>query len=110
MDVFLFEANPAKWPGHGIEPGAMDRQTRGDRWWCKRNPAATLMLVTKVQALTCQTQILGDTPPSTDDDPDDEGELDKSIAAAEREAARLMTRMQESGSKEAVGRRVHGKP
>jgi hypothetical protein len=112
MDVFLFEADPAKWPGHGIEPGAMDRQTRGDRYWCKKNPAATLMIVTKVQALVCQTQHFGDTTlagnPSAEEQ-EAEGELDKSIAAAEREAARLMSKMQGS-SKEAFDRRVHGKP
>jgi hypothetical protein len=68
--------------------------------------------VTKVQALVCQTQQFGDTSPAGDSSAEDEaaeGELDKSIAAAEREAAKLMSKMQGS-SRESVGSRVHGKP
>ena len=51
-DVFLNEAEPEKWPGHNIEPGVMDQQTRGDRYWCKKNAVATLTLIGRVAGLT----------------------------------------------------------
>ena len=112
LDVFIQEANPEKWPGHGIEPAAMDQQTRGDRYWCKKNPAATLMLATKVQALIHQTQVLGDTPPADGDSSTaaDEQMLDGENAKAEREAKRLMAELQKgSAGKAKFDRKVHGR-
>ena len=112
LDVFIFEADPTKWPGHGIEPANMDQKTRGDRYWCKRNPAATLVIVTKVQALVHQTQNFGAMRDgeSQNEVAEQEDELDKDIAAAEREAQKLMTELQTGKRKAEFDRRVHGKP
>lgn len=90
-DVFLFEAEPAKWPGHGLEPSAMDKDTRGDRYWCKKNAVATLSLIHRVIQLVGTVQgSVTDAPLS---DKDDEGQLDKDIASAEKEAAKLMKQL-----------------
>jgi hypothetical protein len=112
LDVFLFEADPTKWPGHGIEPANMGQQTRGDRYWSKRNPAATLVIVTKVQALVHQTQTFGATRDSETPDPaaEEHDQLDKDIAAAEKEAQKLMAELQSGQNKKAFDRKVHGKP
>lgn len=111
LDVFLFECDPAKWPGHGIEPANMDQQTRGDRYWSKKNPAATLVIVSKVQALVHQTQILGDTPPPLGDAGEEaHDQLDKDIARAEKEASRLMAELQGGKAKKKFDAKVHGKP
>jgi hypothetical protein len=64
-DAFLGEAEPAKWPGAGVDPGAMDQKTRGDRYWCKKNAVATISLVQRVGTLIGQVQLrgAGTTPP-----------------------------------------------
>lgn len=89
----------------------MDKQTRGDRYWDKKNPAATLILATKVQALVHQTQQFGDTPPLGEGATEEDGEaqLDDEIASAEKQAKQLMDRMQRSEGKAAFNARVHGK-
>lgn len=111
MDVFIAEANPTTWPGHGMLSRDMDRDTRGDRFWSKRNPAATLAIVTRVQALIHQTQQLGDTPPPLAEagSPAQDGDrqLDDEILKAEREAANLMKKLQAGPEK--VSRKAHGK-
>ncbi len=44
-DVLLSEMNPENWPGAGEMPSDMSQQTRGDRYWCKKNCAATLSVI-----------------------------------------------------------------
>jgi hypothetical protein len=115
VDVFLFEADPAKWPGAGIEPNAMDRDTRGDRYWCKKNPAATLALAIRVQGLIHQTQQLGDTPPpgapvTTTEQSDEEAmHMDSEIARYEKQAAALLDTMTRAGQKAAFDARAKPK-
>ena len=38
-DVFLNEAEPEQWPGHNIEPGAMDQQTAATATGARRTPS-----------------------------------------------------------------------
>jgi hypothetical protein len=110
LDSFLEEAEPAEWPGHGIKIAAMDAATRGDRYWCKKNAAATGMLATRVVAMIGATQAFGagTTPPASDDAHDHEQQLDAEIASAEREAAKLLDELQRGGKKRAFDRKVHG--
>lgn len=111
-DVFINEAEPAKWPGHALEPGAMDQQTRGDRYWCKKNAVATLSLIQRVAGLVHTIQVNAATPPPAGAEPpsgDDDKQLDGEIAAAEKEAARLLDEMQRRSRKEAFDQRTHGK-
>jgi hypothetical protein len=51
IDVFLAESDPEAWPGHGIAPASMDKATRGDRVWCKRDAAATLSCAQRIAGL-----------------------------------------------------------
>ena len=111
-DVFLGEAKPEAWPGHGIGPGAMDKDTRGDRYWCKKNAVATLSLIQRVATLTQQIRLQSSgegTGAAGVENP--EAELDREVAAAEKEAKALLAQLQRTPDprKAAFDRRVHGK-
>ena len=98
-DAFLGEADPEAWPGHGVGIAVMDQQTRGDRYWCKKNAAATLSVLVRTTNLIGIVQMrggVGGTAPTGDPDPDDGG-LDADIKAAEKEAAKLMSQLQKKG-------------
>lgn len=111
-DVFLGEAEPEKWPGAGLEAGAMDQQTRGDRYWCKKNAVATLSLVQRVGNLIGQVQGAGTgtTPPGGEgEDGEGRDHLDAEVRAAEKEAERLMRELTTGKGKAAFDQRVHGR-
>ncbi|WP_050465095.1 hypothetical protein [Herbaspirillum autotrophicum] len=102
MDVFLSEADPDSWPGAGIKPNAMDKETRGNRYWCKKDAAATLTL--NMRAITMIDAIHRRTP--EDGEPlgagapegaDAEDSLDSDIARAEKQAEKLMEKMRKKG-------------
>lgn len=97
-DVVLDEADPSSWPGDGmttenwraleLADAKEAQRIRGDRYWSKKNAAATLTLVTKVYTLlgitTKQNPL--DQPPCGEDDAD----LDKEYNQAERAAAKIL--------------------
>lgn len=99
-DIFLEEADPGEWSGAGIKMSAMDKQTRGDRYWCKRNAAATGALAAKVSDMIGKHHTTGDgiRPPDVGGEPEEDGtDLDRELQDVEREAARLIERMQQGG-------------
>lgn len=108
-DVFLDEAEPEQWPGHNIEPGAMDQQTRGDRYWCKKNAVATLTLIGRVAGLTDLIQKQSNAGNGAAGVTDEEATLDAEINAAEKEAAKLLDQLQRRSKKGEFDKRVHGK-
>jgi len=110
-DVFLDEAEPSKWPGHGIDANAMDQQTRGDRYWCKKNAAATLTVIMKTTGLigVIQHRSAAGAPEGVQPESDEPDGLDGEIRAAEKEAQRLLNKIGGATSKEAFDKRVHGK-
>jgi hypothetical protein len=107
-DVFLDEANPDQWPGAGMSIAAMDKDTRGDRYWSKKNAAATITLMQRIMQLSdvIRAARSGDAP---DPEADPEIDLEKEIATAEREAERLLDQVQASSRKAAFDKRVRGK-
>ncbi len=86
-DVLIDELNPDEWPGAGIKPATMDRDTRGDRYWCKKNAAATLSALTRLHTIIGLVQRTAP-PPATEDADDDD--LEKEIESAERAALRAI--------------------
>lgn len=111
IDVFLLEANPEKWPGTGLVPSEMDAQTRGDRYWTKKNAVATVALVQRVGNLTQRIQLAsagGDGSAEQVKD-DEECNLDTQVAAAEREAVKLLDAVQRRARKVEFDKNVHGK-
>jgi hypothetical protein len=91
-DVVIAEVDPSKWPGDGQELGTLSREDRGDRYWCKKNAAATLTLLTKIQSIVDIVERRKSDPRTPE--PEDDGDLDREIAAAESEAADIIERLQ----------------
>ncbi|RIQ55316.1 hypothetical protein [Bordetella avium] len=101
IDALVLEMDPETWPGAGMLPSAMDQQTRGDRYWAKKNLAATQSVVMRNASLigVVQRQTAGNVPGGgaevTEGQPAaDDGGLDAEIQNAEREAARVLARVQ----------------
>lgn len=111
LDVFLAEADPEHWPGRGLKIGDMDAKTRGDLYWVRKTAASAGMLFSRVEAMVGKVQGIGTTLTPEDAPETGEQQLDADIAAAEREAAKLMAELQTGGkSKKAFDRKVHGRP
>ena len=112
-DTFLEEADPGAWPGKGIEIAAMDQQTRGDRYWCKKNAAATLSVIIRTTSLVgiIQQRADGgaDVPKEGEDGAQEEASLEAEINAAEKEAERLINKALHASAKAEFDKRVHGK-
>lgn len=110
VDVFLTESNPDKWPGAGLDPVAMDKQTRGDRYWSKKDAVATIACVQRISTLvhTIQTRSY-DVTSETTEGSDDDADLGKEIAAAEAEADRLTDMVLRAARKDKFDKNVHGK-
>lgn len=85
-DVVLFEADPDTWPGAGQKTADMTQQERGDRYWSKKNAAATFALLQRTESLVVDSQL----PGRPDMPPDLEAEVKKAekMAAKALEAAR----------------------
>ncbi|AYR23032.1 hypothetical protein [Herbaspirillum rubrisubalbicans] len=108
-DAFIREADPDKWPGAGMEVAAMDQQTRGDRYWSKKNAAATLTVMMKTTNLLGMIQLGGAEvgAPDAEKPVEEEASLDRDIAAAEAEAQKMLDKIQ-STARKASGKKVHG--
>lgn len=107
-DAFIAEADPDTWPGAGVPIATMNQQTRGDRYWSKKNAAATLSVIVRTTSLIGiiqQRSILGAAGgvPATEHDKDDGG-LDADIKAAEKEATKLLAGLQSGMMKKAYGK------
>jgi len=88
IEVVLEEADPDFWPGAGQSLADVDQETRGNRYWCKKNAQATFVLVTSVEKLTANTkEMLGR-------DPYKNHELDAQIARAEKVAGEMLKKIE----------------
>lgn len=113
MDVFLEEVNPDNWEGSKIPIDQQDSKIRGNRYWHKRNAAATLTLVVKVNSIVgiMQRNMSGDTPGLVVDEHDDkhEDDIDAQINSAERKAAALIKKITDPATKQEFMERTLGK-
>ena len=92
-EVVIEEVDPHKWPGNDKPLGELTQQERGDRYWCKKNAAATMTLLLKVVNIT---GVLNKQKPGEPDSAGDE--MDSELAAAELEAAAIIERMQKGNN------------
>lgn len=81
-DVVLEEADPDMWPGTGMPLADMTKDQRGDRFWCKKNAAATFALLQRTESVLNPTVPDGGPKPSAD--------VEHDIAQAERMAAKAL--------------------
>lgn len=103
FDVLADECDPTNWPGAGRKPNAWDQQTRGDRYWSKKNAAATMSLIARAQQIF-RAELTGyRRSPHGEDETDDtalpepamaagEVDIDKEISRYERDAAKAIER------------------
>lgn len=103
-EQFLQDGDPDHWTGQGILPKDLTKDQRGDRYWCKKNAVATIALTIRVGSLIGLVQRAGTVTPGGDEEGDGEvaaqtGErlLDAEIADAEKEAKKLLQRMERRG-------------
>lgn len=85
VEVLLDELDPDEWPGAGLKPSQMDKDTRGDRYWCKKNAGATFALVNLNERML-------------DGDIRGSGELDEQerlVTRAEKQAEELVKKVME---------------
>lgn len=85
IEVLLLEADPDMWPGHGITPADLTREERGDRYWCKKNAAGTLTVLTKTLSLTQYEY-----RQAANTSAEDEADMDQEIARHEKEAEKRL--------------------
>jgi len=109
-DVFLQEADPKLWPGFGVTPANMEAQTRGDRYWCKKNAVATIAMMTRIGHLTGMVQrAAAGTEPEPPIGEPGEDSLDQDVNNAEKEAKKLLAQLTDPKRKAHFDKKVHGK-
>lgn len=91
-DAFIFEADPDNWPGAGLKPCDMTQEERGNRYWSKKDAAATATILNKAITLQIRPEahiagVLG----ASNDDGD---ELDKLIKEAEKKGRAQLVKFQ----------------
>ena len=91
-EVVIDEADPATWPGAGKAAAELTQEERGNRYWSKKNAAATMTLLVKVMNITAT--LAKDKEPSIGEE---ERELDDEVAQAERQAMALLDRANKGG-------------
>ena len=109
-DVFIDEADPSNWPGSGWKPIELTKEQRGDRYWSKKNAVATISLVGRIHNLTDSIRKAsagGGTDPASVTDTEED--IDKEIAAAEKEASKILDSVQKAAKKAEFDKRTHGK-
>lgn len=89
-EVVINEVDPQNWPGDGKTPAELTQEERGNRYWCKKNAAATMTLLLKVVNIA---GVMNRQKPAPDAGHAID-ELDGELAAAEREAQAIIDRMQ----------------
>lgn len=102
-DVFLFEANPKEWPGHGVLPKDLTKDERGDAYWAKKNAVATMAIVVRIESLTAR--LVNPRGKDTEDEGEDSG-LDKEVADAEKQAKAMLAQVMKRAERAVT----HGKP
>ena len=91
-DVVLTEANPEHWNGRDKPLEELTRNERGDRYWCKRNAAATLSVLMRIYTVTGMVERAGSRAPAELPDAGD-SDLDKEVRSAEREAKAILNKL-----------------
>lgn len=98
-DVVLEEADPSEWPGAGIPLASLSQQERGDRYWCKKNAAATFSLLERTNSVLSDIK-----DPNRNRSSEEEADLDAKIKAAEKEAEKRLSKIMSGAKKVTSGK------
>ena len=88
-EVVITEVDPHNWPGAEKLPSDLTQEERGNRYWAKKNAAATMTLLLKVVNIA---GIMNRQKPAPDAGSAID-ELDGELASAEREAQAIINRL-----------------
>lgn len=95
-DVFIYEADPAEWPGNGQSLADMSQQDRGNAYWAKKNAMAT------GGVLRYTLDLIDKHAGSEPDDAEKDADMEKRIKEAERRAAAATQKALEGARKKAA--------
>jgi len=90
-EVFIAEADPRFWSGAGMELANMDPETRGGRYWDKKNAIQTGTLLARVLDLAVRDERRSPEGATTEED------AEKEIARFESKAKDLLKNVQQRG-------------
>lgn len=96
-EEFLIEADPREWPGFGKPPADWTREQRGDRQWIKKNAIGTAATLRSLHDLIDRHEGNQSKDPETQDERNDD--LERHISKYEKEAAKLLDKVQAVGRK-----------
>lgn len=95
FEAMLVEANPENWPGGKVLPKDLNRDERGDRYWCKKNAAATMTLLNKTISLEYfRSRLPVETEAAGDEVSQEEVDLERNMAKCEKLAEKQLERFQ----------------
>lgn len=92
-DTVVDEADPDNWTGKGKRPAELTRDERGDRYWCKKNAAASLSVMMRIYSVAGMVERAGAAPPELPAGAGGETDLEREVSLAEREAQKILTRI-----------------
>lgn len=94
-EEFLTEADPREWPGAGKLPADWSQEERGDRHWTKKNAIGTAAVLRSLHDL--EDRHIKNTSSDPDTQAARDGDLDRHISRYEKEAAKLLEKVQNAG-------------
>ena len=97
-EVVLEEADPDTWPGAGVPLAEMSNEQRGNRYWAKKNAAASVSLLERTTSLLTDAQDL------RNNRPEDDVDMEKQIAAREKEATKLLNKVMSKAKQVSSGK------
>lgn len=100
-DVLLEEADPDTWPGAGMPISEMTKEERGDRYWCKKNAAATFTLLERANSTVNDAE-----DPNRHRSPDEEADMEKQMSKREKQAEQLLAAAMKKAKQAAHGRQA----
>jgi hypothetical protein len=90
LETVFREADPDNWIGGNTPTADLDRDERGDRYWCMKTAAQAILIYGRLEAIGVQNESTGR---DTGEDLDDE------IKRSEREAKKILDRVQKGMTK-----------
>jgi hypothetical protein len=101
-EIVLEEADPDNWSGAGTPMDQLSRDERGNRYWEKKNAAATFALLERTTSTLSYS-------PADGEPAAQEVDIEKQIAKREREAQALLDGVMKKARKTAFDERAIGK-
>jgi hypothetical protein len=91
LDTVFREADPDNWIGGNTPTAELDRDARGDRYWCMKVAAQAVGIYARLDAISGQS--------GTAMHPREGEDLDDEIKRSEREAKKILDRVQKGMTK-----------